>query len=227
MIVAPSDETALEQLLHSYRQRIEEIDRWFDRCTAHYPTQIECGKGCSACCRALFEISLLDAALLQQGFQQLDKQIQQQVLAKANSRLSQLQQSWPELQHPYILNQLPHNEWEEMPEDDPTPCPLLDDSGGCMIYQHRPLLCRLHGLPNIDSSGEIFQADYCNLNFPETDATEIEQLRHPFRDLYSHEFDLLGEFSELILGHRDLEIDTFIPLALLIDFNRLKSGKQQ
>ena len=223
MSITPNDESHRNQLLQNYQQRLEEIDRWFERCIERFPEQIECGQGCSACCRALFEISLLDAALLQQGFQQLDETTQQQVLAKAQNRLTQLKQLWPELKPPYILNQLPHNDWEEMPEDDPTPCPLLDDSGSCMIYRHRPLLCRLHGLPNIDSSGEIFQADYCTLNFPSSDATQIEQLRHPFRELYRREFDLLGEFSETVLGHRNLEIDTFIPLALLIDFTGIKA----
>jgi len=47
-------------------------------------------------------------------------------------------------------------------------------------------------------------------------------LRHPFRQLYRREFDLLGEFSAAIFGRKNLEIDTFIPLALLIDFSRIE-----
>lgn len=218
MTESPLDTPPVKHLLQCYQQLLVEIDSWFAGCIAQFPEQIECSKGCSACCRALFEISLLDAALLQQGFQQLESNTQQQVLAKAQSRKTLLQQQWPDLKHPYILNRLPHNDWEEMPEDDPTPCPLLDNNGACLLYRHRPLICRLHGLPNIDLSGEIFQADYCTLNFPASDALEHTELRHPFRQLYRREFDLLGEFSELVLNRRDLEIDTFIPLALLIDF---------
>ena len=214
--------TQLSELLCDYQQLLEEIDLWFAGCIAQFPEQIECAKGCSSCCRALFEISLLDAALLQQACSHLDPKIQQQVLHKAELRLTELQRQWPELQQPYVLNQLSNTDWEDMPEDDQTPCPLLDEKGACLVYQQRPMLCRLHGLPNIDVSGEIFQSDYCSLNFNCSTATEIKALRHPFRQLYHREFDLLGEFSEAILGQKNLEIDTFIPLALLIDFSRIK-----
>jgi len=213
-----ADTATFARVLQAYRQLIEEIDDWFSGCIDRFPEQIKCAAGCSACCRGLFEISLLDAALLKQGFQQLDPEVQRIALLKARTRLSDLQQQWPDLEHPFILNRLPHNDWEQMPEDDPIPCPLLGDKGSCLVYRHRPLLCRLHGLPNVDLSGEVFMADYCTLNFPGIDATLNQKLRHRFHEIYRKEFDLLGEFSELILPKRDLEIDTFIPLALLIDF---------
>lgn len=216
----PTSMTASDRLLGRYRRLISEIDVWFSACSAAFPEQITCSSGCSACCRGLFEISLLDAALLQQGFAHLPMDIQQQVLSKARTRRAQLQHQWPELAPPYILNRLPHSDWEEMPEDDLTPCPLLDDNGNCLVYRHRPLICRQHGLPNIDLSGEVFMAEYCSLNFPTIDAGNIAALRHDFQTLYRHEFDLLGEFSRLMLGTKDLEIETFIPLALLIDFSR-------
>ena len=218
------EDTAAQQLLQNYRQLIEEIDRWFSVCIKQFPDQIKCTRGCAACCRGLFEISLLDAALLQQGFRQLPPDLQQKPLSKAKKKLEELQKQWPDLRHPYILNRLSHRDWEEMPEDDPTPCPLLGEDGACLVYDHRPLTCRLHGLPNVDLSGEVFMPDYCSLNFPDLDAVQNNELRHCFHATYQQEFDLLGEFSELILAERNLEIDTFIPLALLIDFSAFENN---
>ena len=216
--------TAFGRLLDPYRRLLEELDGWFASCIEQFPTKIQCAAGCSSCCRGLFEISLLDAALLQQGFQLLPAEISRDVLTEAGKRRDALQRQWPGLEHPYILNRLPHNDWEEMPEDDPTPCPLLDENRRCLVYRHRPLICRLHGLPHVDLSGKVFMKDYCTLNFPGVEADKIAKLRYRFHTTYQREFDLLGEFSELILGKRDLEIDTFIPLALFIDFSLLSGS---
>ncbi len=105
-----------------------------------------------------------------------------------------------------------------MPEDDQTPCPLLAKDGTCLVYAQRPMTCRLHGLPNIDCSGESFSDDFCTLNFTTGNPLVMSELRHPFREAFRREFDLLGDFSEQLLGRRQLELDTFIPCALLIDF---------
>ncbi|PLX90555.1 MAG: zinc/iron-chelating domain-containing protein, partial [Desulfuromonas sp.] len=84
-----------------------------------------------------------------------------------------------------------------------------------------PMTCRLHGLPNIDCSGESFSDEYCTLNFKQADPLTMAGLRHPFRETFAREFDLLGEFSEGVFGRRQLELDTFIASALLIDFAAL------
>ncbi len=214
----------MDFILNSYQQLLEELDTWFADCVSQFPEQLECAKGCSACCRGLFEISLLDAALLQEGFAQLSNSTRKSALKKASTRLASLQQQWPQFVAPYILNRLPHNDWEEMPEDDPTPCPLLSDNGTCLVYQHRPMLCRLHGLPNIDNSGEIFQELFCTRNFLHIDPLQETKLRFPFRAFYRREFELLGQFSSQLLNQRNLELDTFIPTALLIDFRSIKKS---
>lgn len=211
----------MQDLLARYQALLEKVDAWFADCINHVGEQITCHAGCSACCRGLFEISLLDARLLQSGFAQLDAQTRGQLLSKARNRVSELQAAWPEFRHPYILNRLPHDDWQEMPEDDPTACPLLSADGRCMVYAHRPMTCRLHGLPNIDCSGESFSDEYCTLNFKKSDPLKMKELRHPFRETFAREFALLGEFAEEMLGRRQLELDTFIASGLLIDFSAI------
>lgn len=208
-------------LLTRYRQLLEQVDGWFAACLNHFPGEIACTTGCSGCCRGLFEISLLDARLLQEGFQTLPASTRNTVLGKANRRRDELQRLWPEFHSPWILNHLPHTDWLAMPEDDPTPCPLLGDDGTCLVYRWRPMTCRLHGLPHIDLSGEIFADDWCTLNFPDRNPCDLPELRLPFRRLFEAEFDLLGEFAAGICGRPLLELDTFIPTALLIDFSSL------
>ncbi|MBN2646060.1 MAG: YkgJ family cysteine cluster protein [Desulfuromonadaceae bacterium] len=208
-----------QDLLDDYRQLLEELDGWFAACVEQVGDEIRCCKGCSACCRGLFDISLLDAALLKAGFLQLEPEVRERVLARARERVHALQAQWPEFEPPYLLNRLPHEEWLDMPEDDPIPCPLLGDEGQCLVYAHRPMICRTHGLPNIDSSGEIFSDAVCTLNFKTRDPLTVPGLRHPFRATFEREFALLERFAERLLGQRRCEFDTFIPCAVLIDFS--------
>lgn len=208
-------------VLNGYRQLLQQHDDWFAQAFQQFPEAIRCARGCAQCCRGLFDISLLDAWVLQQGFNRLPASLKLQVQARARSRLAELQQRWPNLHFPYFLNTLADDAWTEMPEGDPTPCPLLSDQGLCLVYDHRPLTCRLHGLPNIDISGEIFADSYCTLNFPGIDPLTLSALRGGFRAAFAQEMALQGALTEELFGRPLQELDTFIALALLVDYDRV------
>ncbi len=209
----------METILHDYRELLSGIDQWFQRCLETEGERIHCARGCSSCCRGLFDITLLDAFLLKRGFAQLPAAVRGVALGKALERLGQLQREWPGFRHPFILNHLPDHQWTEMPEDDETPCPLLSATGVCLVYDDRPMLCRLHGLPNIDISGESFADEWCTLNFVGADPLTLPGLRHEFRRTFERELALFAEFTAKLLGRPLRELDTFIPTALLIDFD--------
>ena len=207
------------QLEHDYLSLQGTVDQWFSRCVEAGGEMLACRAGCGSCCRGLFDITLLDAFLLKRAFAKLPETIRETVLFRCRLRLNELQQRWPGLGQPLLLNGLPEREWTEMPEDDETPCPLLGEEGVCLVYSARPLICRLHGLPNIDCSGEDFEGTVCSLhkNDPETLPTEI--LRAEFRDIFAKEVEILRQFAKGLTGQATAELDTFIPLALLADYD--------
>lgn len=208
----------MKDLLEKYRSLLASVDAWFARCRQLGGTEIRCAEGCAGCCRGLFDISLLDARLLQEGVAELAPTLREAALERCRSRLGELEARWPGFAPPYILNVLPDEEWTEMPEEDETPCPLLGADGRCLVYASRPLLCRLHGLPNIDRSGESFSDRWCTLNFPGADPLRMKELRWEFRAAFTAEMELFGAFTARLCGRPLNELDTFIPTALLIDF---------
>ena len=52
-----------------------------------------------------------------------------------------------------------------------SPCPLLREDGRCHLYQHRPIICRTHGLPILyqEQGAEQSSLSVCHLNFTGTD----------------------------------------------------------
>lgn len=210
--------TDLPALLDAYHALLGEIDDWFAACLqAAPPETFACHAGCSACCRGLFDITLLDAFLLRRGFTQLPGEVRAQVLAKCRVRLAELQAQWPQLQPPYLLNALPDEDWMNMPEEDEIPCPLLGDDNRCLVYAFRPMTCRLHGLPNIDLSGEDFSTDFCTLHAGSPYTLADSVLLWRFRAGFERENDLLRALTRQLGGEPTCQADTFIPLALLAE----------
>lgn len=208
--------------LAEYHALLGEVDTWFEGCMQVAPPGLlACRRGCSACCRGLFDITLLDAFLLRAGFSRLSPASREEVLGRCRPRLAALQARWPELHNPYLLNALPDDSWIEMSEEDATPCPLLGADGLCLIYPFRPMICRLHGLPNIDFSGEDFSADLCTLHSGDPHALPDAALRWHFRKTFSREIDLMRAFTRQLIGTATSDADTFIPLALLADYDRI------
>lgn len=209
----------MKRTVQNYQELLQQIDRWYSLSIERYPELIACQSGCSGCCRSVFDITMLDAYLLKLGFDRLPAEVREQVLAKCQARLDLMREQWPEFLHPFVLNQRPEEDWEAlMPDEDETPCVLLDENGRCLVYENRPMTCRLHGLPLIDVTGEVLHDEWCTLNFTDRDPLELEGLRAPFDAMIRQEVALVRDFTQALLGKRMSELDTFIPTALLIDF---------
>lgn len=208
------------ELLDRYRALLSEVDSWFAQCSLTAGSSIACTRGCSGCCRGLFDITLLDAGLLHDGFSRLPAAVQEEVQTRASQQLSLIREKvWPDFEYPWIMNGYPEEEWEQaMPDEDETPCSLLGTDGLCLVYESRPMTCRLHGAPLLDLSGEVLFDEWCSLNFVDDDPLQMPVLRWHFNDIFKQEQLLFREFTKRLLGRPFNELDTLIPAATLIDF---------
>jgi Fe-S-cluster containining protein len=211
----------MDNVLHQYRQLLAEVDAWFARSHAMLGSSSEC-RGCAECCLGLFDITLLDAALLRQGFENLPEATRVEVLAKVRPILDRLQVRFPGFAQPYLLAGIPAEQFP-LPGEEDTPCPLLDAAGRCLLYEHRPLTCRLYGLPHIDVTGEVFLDEWCSRSLGGRDPLAISELRWEFRRTFAEEGRLLRALAGSLGLPTAQELDTFIPTALLIDFDRLRA----
>ena len=212
----------MNALLDRYGELLGEVDDWFRRCLEQHPGLIACRNGCSECCRGLFDITLLDALYLKRGFDRLPEPLKTELAREASRRLEQLSEVNPAFVEPWLLNGIPEDEWDAlMPEEDETPCLLLSDTGGCLVYDCRPMTCRLNGIPLIDVSGEELFDEWCTLNFTGEDPRSLCDLRFAFTELFTRELILFQELVHTLTGTVRNEVDLFIPAAVVLECNKI------
>ena len=130
-----------------YRALVKAADQVFDGMLQKYPELVRCKIGCSDCCHAIFDLTLIEAIYINNQFNKkfegLDKQT---ILEKANKidrtiyriKKKAYQALRSGKQEAEILKDLA-SEWVR--------CPLLNDEDRCDLYEFRPLTCRFYGVP--------------------------------------------------------------------------------
>ena len=156
------------------------IEEWFRKIRTKYSDHMQCGKGCTACCYGLFDITLADALDVGRGFQSLPSNVQGQVLSRANALHRKIRGSAPGLHEPTILAEDDARLDAIVDAANIAPCPCLGEAGECLIYEKRPVACRLEGVPMVDIHEGLF-GDWCELNFKEgIPAKALNDLRQDY-----------------------------------------------
>jgi Fe-S-cluster containining protein len=126
-----------------YQRFVARVEAFGQTICQRYPTQITCHAGCDGCCYQQFTVFPVEAHHLAQAVTELAPEVRQHLLER-------LQQPDP---------------WRMI--DPPPPCVLLEH-GRCSLYDHRPLICRIHGFPissTMIERPDSAQRDCCPLNF--------------------------------------------------------------
>jgi len=148
----------------SYSRILADADTFFRRVMESQPQHLQCGRGCSLCCYGLFEIGSGDVPVLADGLAKLHPARRRKIVARARAIVESSA-------HPDLRTCSPIEKEKFFDRTADTPCPNLDDRGDCMLYEHRPLVCRTFGLPL--RNGDDYLGDVCELNF--TAATQSEK----------------------------------------------------
>ncbi|MBW1933338.1 MAG: YkgJ family cysteine cluster protein [Deltaproteobacteria bacterium] len=117
---------------------LENLFDFADRTVAdiqkRYSQEVRCKKGCTDCCHAVFDVSLIEALYIRQQFDSLDRKQRRAALNIAKKALK----SWNELVATKADLSLARIR-----------CPLLTDNGECICYKTRPINCRTYGIPTM------------------------------------------------------------------------------
>jgi Fe-S-cluster containining protein len=152
-------------LLSRYRTLLSRVDSWFRRVSERFPTKVSCHRGCCDCCLGLFDITPLDVALLREGMKELPAGERADIRERAAAVNAQLAAVEPRLKGQATLAGLTDAELDGVIDAmGPVRCPVLGPDGACRLYGHRPMVCRLNGIPVVDTRGRVIQREGCFKN---------------------------------------------------------------
>jgi Fe-S-cluster containining protein len=176
--------------------------------------RVRCKRGCHECCASgFFDITLLDALHLRESLKKLPPAVRRKVVDRANEQLDILEKKGafsrkdPLLRSGKDIDAISRRSANMR-------CPALDDGGACLIYDHRPHICRIFG-PTIRGKRRAVHLEGCGYftrDIPEADFAILSN--------YRDEETLLKAMFTKAGRKRKREVDTIIPAALVLDLKK-------
>jgi Fe-S-cluster containining protein len=139
--------SSLASIFANYEILCAEADALFDQVRRRHPDCVACSLGCSDCCHAMFDLSLVEALYLNQQFHQaIAFGPQHSAIIDAAGDADRLA---ARVKRALYTSSKDGNTRQVMEDAAHTRirCPLLDAEDHCLLYAHRPVTCRLYGVP--------------------------------------------------------------------------------
>ncbi|MCD6261671.1 MAG: YkgJ family cysteine cluster protein [Deltaproteobacteria bacterium] len=130
-------------LYEPYEDLVKKADEVFAEVKKQYPECVTCQPHCADCCHAVFGLFLIEAVFLRIFFDRLDDTEKEDVLSRAKLAEQQMEQ----LNKKLNLLKDDDEKMTYLMASEKIRCPLLNDSNECILYAHRPITCRVYGIP--------------------------------------------------------------------------------
>ena len=133
------------EFFKEYESLVAQVDAVFQKVSSNFPAEVKCRQGCSDCCHALFDVTLVEAMYLNAKFAELDEDIRNAILIEADKADRKA----------YRFKRQASKDAEEVDQSEillrtakeRLRCPLLDQDDRCSLYASRPVTCRIYGIP--------------------------------------------------------------------------------
>ncbi len=162
--MSQNENIELEEIFLEYEIFLAQIDKIFAEMHAKYPNEVRCEKTCNDCCHAVFDLSLVEAMAINRAFQ--DKfdygALRSAIIEQANTADRALARLKFQL---YKETQKGQSDEDIMAKAAKAKvrCPLLGEDNLCLLYENRPITCRIYGIPTA-IGGKSHVCGKCNFD---------------------------------------------------------------
>lgn len=203
-----------EPYFEKYRLLVEQVDAVFKQVQEEYGECVACKVGCSDCCHALFDLTLIEAMFVKHQFDKVMAKAERQKILERANKADRIVYKLKREASKDVQNGKPENEILEDMAKQRIQCPLLDDGEKCELYEFRPITCRLYGIPTVIGG----KSHTCGLsNFEEGKQYPTVKLENIQRRLYEISFELAQEIKSRY--PKLAEVLVPLSMALLTEYN--------
>jgi len=130
-----------------YEALVSKAEAVFEQIKSKFPDEVKCKEGCSDCCHALFDLTLVEALYINFCFNEnFEGKEKNDLIEKANKADRQIYKIKKEAFRSTQGGKEEEAVVEEVGQKR-IRCPLLGNEDLCEMYALRPIACRVYGIP--------------------------------------------------------------------------------
>ena len=154
----------LEEIFLEYEILTAQVDKLFEGVREKFPKEVTCFESCSDCCHALFDLSLVEAMVINRAFQEkfgygTTRSYVIEKAGEADRELTRLKFRF----YKDVQSGTTDEKVLEGVAKEKVRCPLLGTDDRCLLYENRPLTCRIYGVPTA-INGKAHVCGKCNFD---------------------------------------------------------------
>lgn len=202
--------STLDEIFKKYEHLVQQLDQVFETVRRQHPECVTCGLGCSDCCHALFDLSMVEALYINRRFlETVDDRRKAEIIEAANRADRKTYQLKRKAFKAIEAGEKTTEQVLFEMANERIRCPLLNRQSQCDLYPFRPITCRLYGIPTaIDGRGHTCgqSAFIEGRPYPTLNLNSINQRLH----------ELSCEMVEVLQSRHKQMGDVLMPLSMAL-----------
>ncbi|MGM0654110.1 MAG: YkgJ family cysteine cluster protein [Thermodesulfobacteriota bacterium] len=137
----------LDKHFVKYEAVVNMVDQVFERVKQEYPKEVFCREKCSDCCYAIFDLTLIEALYLNHKFNEKFSGKEKAELIAIADKTDRALAKMKRDAYKKVKNGADQLEIVGKMSQERVRCPLLGENDLCLMYECRPITCRVYGIP--------------------------------------------------------------------------------
>lgn len=150
----------LDDLFSKYTFLVRKADHLFHTIQEKYPLSVRCRIRCCDCCYAIFGVFPIEAAFINYHLNRLERRMRRDILRRAEKAETEVLKAKDTLK---VFEDKPDMKVYGLGKQR-VRCPFLTDKKVCILYDKRPIICRVYGVPYSLKNGKKEQAYVCGIS---------------------------------------------------------------